>query len=445
MTLLPRRFYSPWSGGQACAFAPGRSSDYPRRAARSRAALGGVADPPNPASPLPDALQALARRRDRAQSPRVMLGMGYNNSGALMLQSYTTLGWKGLARIWPKAGRGKNTQPRLASPRERSDAHSGGTRSAVRAASPGERDRRVADRTVARPGRGLGYADLGRRDHGLAGGGQHDAERQRRGSQAAAGALLCRTIRDDEPPPTLARTYRPLRSVAAAPWEASTRPLQGRRRAGAGGAAGHGHGRGLRHARRQPGQDASAAARWRPASRPERWCRSIRAARSIGWATPASTALKVAVVATVPAPSHRLPPSQGIGMIGGYIAPGRRVGYYLPAANALTESGWRLLDNAVAHAAGLAARWPPPPRSEVWPSPSWASPGRRSRHGPGPNRQGAELREQPRRFRHRRPSRPASWLLGRPGDALRSKVTTKSFGSILLGIALRTPSSGLEP
>ena len=98
-------------------------------------------------------------------------------------------------------------------------------------------------------------------------------------------------------------------------------------------------------------------------------------ARSIGWATPAATALKVALVASGTAGQVTIfRHLRGSAMVGGYLAPGRRVGYYLPAGDALSESGWQLLDNAVAHAAGLAALWPatsPPSGTELWPSPAW--------------------------------------------------------------------------
>jgi hypothetical protein len=81
-----------------------------------------------------------------------------------------------------------------------------------------------------------------------------------------------------------------------------------------------------------------------------------RSGGSVGWATPAATALKAAVVANGNAARVTIfRHLKGAAMVGGYIAPGRRVGYYLQAADLLTADGWRLFDNAVAQAANLTA------------------------------------------------------------------------------------------
>ena len=165
-------------------------------------------------------------------------------------------------------------------------------------------------------------------------------------------------------------------------------------------------------------------------------------ARSIGWATPAATALKVALVASGTAGQVTIfRHLRGSAMVGGYLAPGRRVGYYLPAGDALTESGWQLLDNAVAHAAGLAALWPatpPPSDTELWPSPSWTvaapaevdmDPARLAKAlSYGSSRGGSGII-----VRHGR--RVGYW----GGQATRYDLrsSTKSFGSVMLGLALK--------
>jgi hypothetical protein len=88
--------------------------------------------------------------------------------------------------------------------------------------------------------------------------------------------------------------------------------------------------------------------------------------RSLGWGTPASTALKVAVTAdgdTSRATIFRYATSSL--MVGNVAARGRRIFVGLGAAEALTDGGLALFDNAVAVAAMLTAvpplLSPPPP------------------------------------------------------------------------------------
>ncbi|MFL5334784.1 MAG: hypothetical protein ACJ8H8_16745 [Geminicoccaceae bacterium] len=75
--------------------------------------------------------------------------------------------------------------------------------------------------------------------------------------------------------------------------------------------------------------------------------------QGIGWGTPASSATKVAV--TSDGNSSRATIfgySGGAAMVGGFTAPARRVGYYVTAANALTDQGWQMFDYAVDYADG---------------------------------------------------------------------------------------------
>jgi lysophospholipase L1-like esterase len=93
-----------------------------------------------------------------------------------------------------------------------------------------------------------------------------------------------------------------------------------------------------------------------------------RSGQAVGWAIPAATALKVAVVAAGTSTQVTIfRHLKGATMVGGYVAPGRRIGYYLQAANVLTNDGWRLFDAAVAQAANLTAVPPPiePPSSDI--------------------------------------------------------------------------------
>ena len=112
------------------------------------------------------------------------------NSGALFLQRYTTLGWKALARMASKPGGQERGKRGLASPRERSDAHGGGTSGAARDASTGERDAASGTALLLALAAAWVMPTSAAATDGLAGGRQHDAERQRRGAQAAAGAQL---------------------------------------------------------------------------------------------------------------------------------------------------------------------------------------------------------------------------------------------------------------
>jgi hypothetical protein len=88
---------------------------------------------------------------------------------------------------------------------------------------------------------------------------------------------------------------------------------------------------------------------------------------TVGWGTPTAKALKIAVTAdgnTARATVFRY--LTGAAMTGGYVAPGRRVGAYLPTTTALSASGWKLIDSAVAHGANLPdvpapIASPPPP------------------------------------------------------------------------------------
>jgi hypothetical protein len=75
--------------------------------------------------------------------------------------------------------------------------------------------------------------------------------------------------------------------------------------------------------------------------------------RNVGWGTPAASARKVALTAdgntahaTIFAYEARA------AMAGGFVAPARRVGYYVTAADALARDGWRLFDYALDHADG---------------------------------------------------------------------------------------------
>ena len=163
---------------------------------------------------------------------------------------------------------------------------------------------------------------------------------------------------------------------------------------------------------------------------------------TIGWATPVSTALKVAVVAAgtttrVTIFRHL----KGATMVGGYVAPGRRIGYYVQAAQALTGSGWLLFDNAVAQAANLTAvppPLPPLPEPEVWPNPAWTTTSP-ANVGMDPTRTAEALSYGSSRGGSgivvRRGRRVGFW--GDQATRYDVKSTTKSFGSVILSLAIK--------
>jgi hypothetical protein len=76
-------------------------------------------------------------------------------------------------------------------------------------------------------------------------------------------------------------------------------------------------------------------------------------AAGAGWGTPTASASKVALAADSNV-AHAVIFGYVVGaaMAGGFTAPGRRVGYYVAAANALTGNGWKLFDYAVDFADG---------------------------------------------------------------------------------------------
>jgi len=75
----------------------------------------------------------------------------------------------------------------------------------------------------------------------------------------------------------------------------------------------------------------------------------------VGWGTPAATALKVALAADgVGGHAAIFRYASGATLADGSIAPARRAGYYVAAANALTAAGWKLFDHAADYVDGSA-------------------------------------------------------------------------------------------
>ena len=105
---------------------------------------------------------------------------------------------------------------------------------------------------------------------------------------------------------------------------------------------------------------STAAPCWRPGFAVGALVPAYGSNQSLGWGTPASTALKVAVTGdgnSSQATIFRYSASSL--MVGSVKAAARRVFFGLAATDALTAGGLSLLDNAIAQAAGLTAVPPP--------------------------------------------------------------------------------------